>query len=329
MTDSKGCISIVSTVVSVSKVSADYSRIVTGFNNNDIPINRYIWFSAVVKVNYTGTYPLELKFTDQNIASSRFNVNPKNARLIIDSAVTVATTIYDGIEWVTTAPPSVTGNYFISGYSHKVPATILRNLSSITWKGIWIADKAGVTSLDWKWAAAVYSNFNIDCSILGVKPIDDVSGSIYPNSDSAGTPENFKLFVAAGARGLANGDFVGTYTGIATRTPCTLPANYLTSPRQSFSSTEVVGDNFVANAFPNPFSSKTTIEFIRNDFDGQATVEVFNLEGQIIAKLYQGIIHSGERYSFEFNGAELPGGIYVYRISFADKVFNGRLVLTN
>ena len=329
VTDSKGCVVIVSTVVTVSKASTDYSRIVTGFNNNDIPINRYIWFSAVVKVNYTGTYPLELKFTDQNIASSRFNINPKNARLIIDSSITVATTIYNGTEWVTTTPPSPSGNYFISGYSHKVPATILRNLSSITWKGIWIADKAGVTSLDWKWAAAVYSNFNIDCSVLGVKPVDGLSGSIYPNLDLAGSPENFKLFVVAGARGLANGDFVGTYTGIATRTPCTLPANYLTSPRQSFSSTEVVSDNFVANAFPNPFSSRTTIEFMQNDFDGHATVEVFNLEGQIIAKLYQGTIHSGERYSFEFNGADLPGGIYVYRISFADKVYNGRLVLTN
>jgi hypothetical protein len=327
VTDSKGCLVNLSTTIVVTKAAADYSRIVAAFNANDIAANNYIWFSAVVKVNYSGSYPVELTFTDQNIASSRFNVNPTKGRLVIDNTYTQTTTTYAGGEWLTTSPPSANGNYFISGYSYKAPTTILRNLSSITWKGVWTANKPGITTVDWKWSAAVYTNFNSDCSLLGVKPVDDANGSIYANTHPAGSPENYIAYVVPGARGLANGDYVGTYTSIGTRTPCANTGFGMATSRLSDEFSQLASDEFMVSAYPNPFSSKATIEFMRNDKTCHATIEVFNLSGQKVARLFDGTIQAGERYAAEFNGDDLAEGIYVYRIATNDKVINGRLIL--
>jgi len=326
ITDAKGCLVILSTSISVTKAAADFSRITGAFNNNDIPIGRYIWFSAVVKVNYTGTYPLMLSFTDQNIASSRFNLNPKIARLVITDTVTQATTTFTGTEWLTIAPPNISGNYFISGYSHLLPSTILRNLSAITWKGVWTASKPGVSSVDWKWSAAVYSNFSTDYTLLGVKSADGDTTTMYANNDPAGSPENYKLFTVAGARGIGIGDYVGTYTGPISRIPCT-NVNFGNGNRMEATESTLETDDFIVKAYPNPFSSKTTIEFMSPEYSGMTSVEVFSMSGKRVASLFNGMIEAGANYSIEFNAENIPDGMYIYRISNNSKVINGRLIL--
>ncbi len=327
VTDAKGCMSVLSTTIAITKSAADFSRIVAGFNNNDIAIGRTIWFSAVVKVNYAGAYPLMLTFSDQNIASSRFNLNPKISKLVITDTVSVATTTFNGIEWMTIAPPNISGNYFISGYAHLLPSTILRNLSSITWKGVWTANRPGVANVEWKWSAAVYSSFNTDMNQLGVKSADGDTTTIYANNDPAGSPENYKLFTVAGARGMGIGDFVGTYSGPITRIPCTNVNFGIGGNRISDEQPEEENTDFIVNAFPNPFNSKTTIEFMSPDFSGMTSVEVFSMSGMKIASLFNGEIEAGANYSVEFNAEELPVGIYLYRISNNSKVINGRLIL--
>ncbi|HXM96151.1 MAG TPA: hypothetical protein VOA64_18170 [Candidatus Dormibacteraeota bacterium] len=51
----------------------------------------------------------------------------------------------------------------------------------------------------WRWAAA-YS-FSGDNSVLEIKPMDTDHDNPRANHDRAGTPENFKAVVIAGARG--------------------------------------------------------------------------------------------------------------------------------
>ncbi len=327
VTDAKGCMSVLSTNIAITKAAADYSRITAGFNNNDIPLGRSIWFSAVVNVSYSGTYPVTLSFTDQNIASSRFNLNPKIAKLIITDTVTQATTTFTGTEWLTVAPPNIAGNYFISGYSHLLPSTILRNLSAITWKGVWTASKPGVTTLQWKWSAAVYSTFSTDLTALGVKAADGDTTTFYTNNDPAGSPENFKLYVIAGGRGLGNGDYVGTYSGPISRIPCTNVNFGGGLVRLAEETLENEISDFVVNAYPNPFSSKTTIEFMSPEYSGMTSVEVYSMSGSKIASLYNGTIEAGSNYSVEFNAEDIPDGIYIYRIANSSKVINGRLIL--
>jgi hypothetical protein len=73
-------------------------------------------------------------------------------------------------------------------------------INPVTWSGTFTSDTPGVT-IDWQWAAAVYTSFSSNPSQLGIKPVDDKQASIYQNSDHAGAPESFKGFVVGGAPG--------------------------------------------------------------------------------------------------------------------------------
>jgi len=42
-----------------------------------------------------------------------------------------------------------------------------------------------------------------------VKPVDDKRASVYKNSDPAGTPENYKMFLTGGARGAGGNNYTG------------------------------------------------------------------------------------------------------------------------
>jgi hypothetical protein len=93
-----------------------------------------------------------------------------------------------------------------------VPANIPGGLNPVTWSGTISSDTPGVT-INWQWAAAVYTSFSSDYTLLGVKPVDDKTASQYQNSDHAGTPENFKQFVIGGARGGGGANYTGSYSG--------------------------------------------------------------------------------------------------------------------
>jgi hypothetical protein len=65
--------------------------------------------------------------------------------------------------------------------------------------------------------------------------------------------------------------------------------------------------------YPNPFNPQTTIEFdlVNNSF---VTLKVFDMIGREVATLVNQYMKTGN-YKFDFNaGAELPTGIYIYRL---------------
>jgi hypothetical protein len=98
-------------------------------------------------------------------------------------------------------------------------------IDDVTWAGQFLSDTPGV-SVNWKWAAAVYTTFSTDYNAVGVKPVDDNEASQYQNSDHAGTPEAFKPFVIGGARGGGRLQLTGSYsgTGSVRRRPRSLAA---------------------------------------------------------------------------------------------------------
>ena len=118
-------------------------------------------------------------------------------------------------EWETVVPSSgLSGNDFVSGLAFEVPFDFPGGINPVIWSGTFSSDTPGV-SINWQWAAAVYTMFSTDYNLLGVKPVDDNMGSVYLNSDHAGTPENFKTFVTGGARGGGGSNFTGSLSATA------------------------------------------------------------------------------------------------------------------
>jgi hypothetical protein len=74
----------------------------------------------------------------------------------------------------------------------------------------------------------------------------------------------------------------------------------------------VMEDIILGQNYPNPFNPATIIEFEILQ-DAEVEVVVYNLTGKEIDILHHGFLSSGV-YKFEFDGSELPSGIYLYKV---------------
>jgi hypothetical protein len=196
------------------------TSIASNFNGTPIHSGTYIWFNSVLNPSGLGSNPVTFHFTGQTITSANFNLNVPDADVTFDPNVNFATTTFSGGKWVTTVPSSgLPGNTFFSGLGYLVPANLPGGINPVTWSGTISTDTPGA-KLQWQWAAAVYTSFNADNNLLGVKPVDANKKNPYLNSDHAGTPENYKQFVTGGARGGGGSNYTGSYSGTTSVGPC-------------------------------------------------------------------------------------------------------------
>ena len=70
--------------------------------------------------------------------------------------------------------------------------------------------------------------------------------------------------------------------------------------------------NQVLNAYPNPFSTNTTVEFSLPQTTHYSLV-VYDLKGSVVAKVSSGEAQQGVRYSFNLGGS-LQEGVYMARL---------------
>ena len=73
------------------------------------------------------------------------------------------------------------------------------------------------------------------------------------------------------------------------------------------------------NNYPNPFDHTTTIVFLVDE-TCLTTLKVYNMLGNDLATLYNGIAVAGQEYKFVFNGDALSEGIYYYQLQSGTKV---------
>jgi hypothetical protein len=74
-----------------------------------------------------------------------------------------------------------------------------------------------------------------------------------------------------------------------------------------------VGDYQLSQNYPNPFNPTTTFTFALGASE-QTTVKVFNIVGQEVATLFNGVAQANQMYSMQFNAKDLPSGIYFYTL---------------
>jgi RHS repeat-associated protein len=207
-----------------SASGSNISTITSNFNGTSIAAGNSIWFNSVMKVSgvpSTGATITVSGATVQFTANgTAYNLPVPDSVITFSPSASSSTTTFDAVhnQWNTTVPVSYSGNVFLAGLSEYLSAALPGGINPVNWTATFYTDKSGV-SLQWQWAAAVYTSFNANYSSLGVKPIDATSGSAYANSDHAGTPENYKSYVTGGARGGGGSNWTGSYSGTASVTP--------------------------------------------------------------------------------------------------------------
>ncbi len=172
--------------------------------------------SAPTTVYITGQ-SLNLKLKGGN--GIPLTIPAPNSEVVFSPTATQVTTAYTSTGWVTTAPVGFQGTIFVGGVAYQVPTGV--NLAGA--KADWTDEFSGTNvtfTLNWKWAGAVYSTLGTSTlgssafyNALGIKPITSSIGSPYPNSDQAGTPENFKSdYVSSATTGPYPYQYVGSYS---------------------------------------------------------------------------------------------------------------------
>jgi hypothetical protein len=199
------------------------TAIKSDFNGTPIAAGDFLWFNSVVKVSGLSSNPTTIGFTGSIAFTAKgtpYVVSVPSAIINFSPAVAVATTAFCDGRWVTTLPKSG-GNVFLTGVPLEAPAGgFPGGIKDVTWRGVFYSLTPGL-KIQWKWAAAVYHdpNFDTDYNALGVKPVDGDKLSAYRNSDHAGTPENFKRDLIAGADGGGGSNYTGGYSGTEASVP--------------------------------------------------------------------------------------------------------------
>jgi hypothetical protein len=80
--------------------------------------------------------------------------------------------------------------------------------------------------------------------------------------------------------------------------------------------------------YPNPFSSNAMLEF-RADASDRTAVEIYNIQGVLVAKIFDATTEEGEVYQANIDGSQWAKGLYLVKIVSANNVQNLKLILTN
>jgi hypothetical protein len=78
--------------------------------------------------------------------------------------------------------------------------------------------------------------------------------------------------------------------------------------------------------YPNPFNPSTKIKFAIAETQ-KAELKVFDILGNEVAVLFNGIADGGKVYESEFNATSLSSGIYFYRLETDSRVENRKMLL--
>src|SRR5262249_20047190 len=156
-----------------------------------------------------------------------------NASITYHPGTGTSTTVFTASGWWKTdvyLGSGLSGNQFLAGLGYYLPTGLAGGTKNVTWSGVLFTDHPGV-SLNWKWAAAVYTQLpylgsqpsSVDYNAMAIKPVDDTGSSAYKNSDHAGTPEGtlasgstIKSQVTGGATGGGGSNYTGGYSGTKT-----------------------------------------------------------------------------------------------------------------
>jgi len=221
------------------------------FNNTPIPGGSSIWFTASLAPSATPTIPARISVYWYMISFGQqanglpyecHNYPPVNNIGFFNPPGEAALTYLSSWNsWTENIPLMLGGSTFLAGCtvppcssqinSDCIPSGGLSGGLPVTWT---MQFKMTIDQpIVWQWGAAVYSQFAPckelgECQgfgPLGIKPVDNSNPSLscvdsskncqtFANSDSNGTPENYKQYVIGG--GTGNGG--SNYTGASTQT---------------------------------------------------------------------------------------------------------------
>ena len=87
-----------------------------------------------------------------------------------------------------------------------------------------------------------------------------------------------------------------------------------------------VESQYALSAYPSPTSGSATIEFVAAQ-QGKSTLQVIDMNGRIVKTIFNQNVVSGQTYTVDFDGSDLPNGIYITKLSTDNNVEIGKIMI--
>jgi hypothetical protein len=81
----------------------------------------------------------------------------------------------------------------------------------------------------------------------------------------------------------------------------------------------------LADAYPNPFNPITSMQ-LSLDADGYTSVKVYNLMGQVVDVIHDGMLNAGF-HKVTWNAEVIPSGVYLVKVEQGDKIATQKVML--
>ncbi len=78
--------------------------------------------------------------------------------------------------------------------------------------------------------------------------------------------------------------------------------------------------------YPNPFNPSTTIRFAINE-SVPTSLKIYDVLGNEVEELFNERAEAGKVYNLEFNAANLPSGVYLYKLETPTKILRRKMLL--
>jgi len=177
--------------------------------------------------------------------------------------------------------------------------------------------KRGGIQLKWRTETEV-QNYGFDIertqdieNLISWNKIGFIEGHGNSNSPKEYSFEDYSALYGSYAYRLKQIDNNGTfeYSNIVAVNACNIP------------------DEFVLEQnYPNPFNPTTTIKFASAETQ-IVTLKVFDVLGNEVSVLYNGLAEGGKVYEKEFDASNLSSGIYYYRLETGSKIISRKMLL--
>ncbi|MFN8164705.1 MAG: T9SS type A sorting domain-containing protein [Bacteroidia bacterium] len=261
--------------------------------------------TRTICVNRAGTYSVTVSTSRCGGCSSTCSVTV-TALPRPSVCITGNTTISQGHCTTLTASSGYSGYHWNTGATSRIITVCNAGTYSVT-----VSNANGCTASA---SVCVKSNCHIHCRMI-VNPsngsaVAEVDGGVPPYSFVwDGDPENNSPLASVKESG--------------TVTVTVIDAN----GEKTSASHMVILNKLDATAYPNPLTSETNIDFMNSGETHNTTVEVLDLNGKRISLLFDEPAETNKSYRVKWDAADIEPGFYMYRITCADKVIIGKLIL--
>jgi hypothetical protein len=85
----------------------------------------------------------------------------------------------------------------------------------------------------------------------------------------------------------------------------------------------------VLSAYPNPFSSQSTVTFTLITDEKNVSLDFYNSKGVLIKNLFSGAYKANQNFSYNMDTSQIKGGLYFFRLSTSKEVLTFKAISAN